>query len=203
MIRRPPRSTLFPYTTLFRSAEERHRHRIVARTNELLESADGSRNRDAVTGKNQRSLGSVEQFHRAIKLGLVMVLADALWRKFRSACNPVKFGAGLLRVFRDVDQYRAGAPAFRDDKRFANRPRNVFRAGDHHVVLGDRHGDAGDVDFLKRIGAQNLAAHLPGDARSEEHTSELQSRLHLVCRLLLEKKKRTWSPDHPQPLTRR
>src|SRR2546422_1589111 len=30
---------------------------------------------------------------------------------------------------------------------------------------------------------------LPGLARSEEHTSELQSRLHLVCRLLLEKKK--------------
>src|ERR1041385_2990713 len=28
----------------------------------------------------------------------------------------------------------------------------------------------------------------PDDARSEEHTSELQSRLHLVCRLLLEKK---------------
>src|SRR3989449_7399712 len=28
------------------------------------------------------------------------------------------------------------------------------------------------------------------DARSEEHTSELQSRLHLVCRLLLEKKKK-------------
>src|SRR2546422_1755906 len=29
------------------------------------------------------------------------------------------------------------------------------------------------------------------DRRSEEHTSELQSRLHLVCRLLLEKKKAT------------
>src|SRR2546422_9403360 len=29
-----------------------------------------------------------------------------------------------------------------------------------------------------------------GDLRSEEHTSELQSRLHLVCRLLLEKKKK-------------
>src|SRR2546422_6584706 len=29
------------------------------------------------------------------------------------------------------------------------------------------------------------------DLRSEEHTSELQSRLHLVCRLLLEKKKKT------------
>src|SRR2546429_2606905 len=37
--------------------------------------------------------------------------------------------------------------------------------------------------------------------RSEEHTSELQSRLHLVCRLLLEKKKKhlkhTYSTDTP------
>src|SRR2546429_5837307 len=33
------------------------------------------------------------------------------------------------------------------------------------------------------------AAALLAYARSEEHTSELQSRLHLVCRLLLEKKK--------------
>src|SRR5438445_3695588 len=35
------------------------------------------------------------------------------------------------------------------------------------------------------------AQHLPGVARSEEHTSELQSRQYLVCRLLLEKKKKT------------
>src|SRR5215469_17006637 len=34
----------------------------------------------------------------------------------------------------------------------------------------------------------------PGDLRSEEHTSELQSRRDLVCRLLLEKKKKT--PKH-------
>src|SRR2546429_2488634 len=32
---------------------------------------------------------------------------------------------------------------------------------------------------------------MPTRSRSEEHTSELQSRLHLVCRLLLEKKKKT------------
>src|SRR2546422_1141347 len=32
---------------------------------------------------------------------------------------------------------------------------------------------------------------VPSGVRSEEHTSELQSRLHLVCRLLLEKKKTT------------
>src|SRR2546429_5192568 len=36
------------------------------------------------------------------------------------------------------------------------------------------------------------AVALAGD-RSEEHTSELQSRLHLVCRLLLEKKKKSSS----------
>src|SRR2546422_4889047 len=34
------------------------------------------------------------------------------------------------------------------------------------------------------------------DDRSEEHTSELQSRLHLVCRLLLEKKKTTPASEH-------
>src|SRR2546422_3638613 len=35
------------------------------------------------------------------------------------------------------------------------------------------------------------------DERSEEHTSELQSRLHLVCRLLLEKKTRNRHPPRP------
>src|SRR2546422_6490422 len=37
-------------------------------------------------------------------------------------------------------------------------------------------------------------AHFP-DNRSEEHTSELQSRLHLVCRLLLEKKNSRGRPE--------
>src|SRR2546429_6730470 len=40
--------------------------------------------------------------------------------------------------------------------------------------------------------AEEAFGHLAADRiRSEEHTSELQSRLHLVCRLLLEKKKTT------------
>src|SRR2546422_10836003 len=37
----------------------------------------------------------------------------------------------------------------------------------------------------------------PGPGRSEEHTSELQSRLHLVCRLLLEKKKKIQEERYP------
>src|SRR2546429_6526478 len=42
-----------------------------------------------------------------------------------------------------------------------------------------------------------LAAPSGAVARSEEHTSELQSRLHLVCRLLLEKKKTLRSISRP------
>src|SRR3712207_9385403 len=41
---------------------------------------------------------------------------------------------------------------------------------------------------LNGTAGQSLGAFLPGSARSEEHTSELQSRQYLVCRLLLEKK---------------
>src|SRR5687768_17822319 len=51
-----------------------------------------------------------------------------------------------------------------------------------------RHLSLHDVAAETKIAGRYLAALERGD-RSEEHTSELQSRLHLVCRLLLEKKK--------------
>src|SRR2546429_4039877 len=44
--------------------------------------------------------------------------------------------------------------------------------------------------FLQELD-QELIEDGMSQTRSEEHTSELQSRLHLVCRLLLEKKKKT------------
>src|SRR5688572_31154014 len=40
------------------------------------------------------------------------------------------------------------------------------------------------------IGADEVAQHAQAEIRSEEHTSELQSQSNLVCRLLLEKKKK-------------
>src|SRR3989449_1992411 len=71
---------------------------------------------------------------------------------------------------------------------------------DHDLLaqLGRQRRDA-EVDGLsvhRHAGAPVLR---PQDgrarvARSEEHTSELQSRLHLVCRLLLEKKKNNNAP---------
>src|SRR3712207_8057295 len=99
MIRRPPRSTLFPYTTLFRS----------------------------------------------------LVLADAAVRPDREV------EAGLAQP-------------------------------DRLLHLPDRLGES---QRLVRLHAQEVK----GEARSEEHTSELQSRQYLVCRLLLEKKKYSSIPS--------
>src|SRR3989449_7943356 len=65
-----------------------------------------------------------------------------------------------------------------------------------------------DVDVVPRLLAVAVDDALdsgeePGaedrDDRSEEHTSELQSRLHLVCRLLLEKKKIPQAHPPPAP----
>src|SRR5205809_5493891 len=61
---------------------------------------------------------------------------------------------------------------------------------------------AGELAYAANISAQSASAHLAklveggflASERSEEHTSELQSRLHLVCRLLLEKKKKLQTP---------
>src|SRR2546422_2704548 len=55
--------------------------------------------------------------------------------------------------------------------------------------------DWGGSFFLPRLVGTGRALELVWSARmvrSEEHTSELQSRLHLVCRLLLEKKTHRW-----------
>src|SRR2546429_3524171 len=60
--------------------------------------------------------------------------------------------------------------------------------------------DAGDKPTSAPSTASRVSARVstndPVLKRSEEHTSELQSRLHLVCRLLLEKKKK-----HPVNVT--
>src|SRR5205814_3512614 len=55
------------------------------------------------------------------------------------------------------------------------------------------------VDVAEKNGAYVVTAEIPGvTKRSEEHTSELQSLRHLVCRLLLEKKNRA-APNQRSP----
>src|SRR5205809_6151536 len=95
------------------------------------------------------------------------------------------------------------------DAKFASLTVAVLDAGGHLVAF-KREDKSGilrfDIAFGKAWGAlgmgfgsRTLAGRAPKQpaffnalaaARSEEHTSELQSRLHLVCRLLLEKKKK-------------
>src|SRR2546422_2557477 len=74
---------------------------------------------------------------------------------------------------------------------------------DPRAVAERFHGDAvatvrRNLPVLERLARRyplglvsNFTGNLKPCLRSEEHTSELQSRLHLVCRLLLEKKKTT------------
>src|SRR3712207_9401213 len=59
-------------------------------------------------------------------------------------------------------------------------------------VIVEQHGDnevKTEAIIKIRIGEERIVRHAEGN-RSEEHTSELQSRQYLVCRLLLEKKKK-------------
>src|SRR2546422_5451741 len=68
----------------------------------------------------------------------------------------------------------------------------LFRSRAH---AGRRHHrsapGAGDLGLpARRPEGRGAVSHAIPFDRSEEHTSELQSRLHLVCRLLLEKKKK-------------
>src|SRR2546429_4126021 len=68
----------------------------------------------------------------------------------------------------------------------------LFRShtlGDHLQMQAVRQRDDGANDRCVLRAPGHVLDEAAVDFRSEEHTSELQSRLHLVCRLLLEKKK--------------
>src|SRR5438309_7958045 len=54
-------------------------------------------------------------------------------------------------------------------------------------------------DLREVLGERRSGGHVARLARSEEHTSELQSQFHLVCRLLLEKKKK--KTQHSRSIT--
>src|SRR5690606_41814908 len=82
---------------------------------------------------------------------------------------------------------------FRSEAGIGVRWRGHFQAGPGRLeqrirlmALRDYIADADGATSLVMLGDQAVLTH---PARSEEHTSELQSRENLVCRLLLEKKK--------------
>src|SRR2546426_8156879 len=70
----------------------------------------------------------------------------------------------------------------------ADRPDAAGRAGDNDIARQKRHVGGNEADQVEAI--EDELAGVRVLARSEEHTSELQSPCNLVCRLLLEKKKK-------------
>src|SRR5207253_11421183 len=99
----------------------------------------------------------------------------------------------------------AAPPALRSfpTRRSSDLPRSALNSSSFARIMlnardrGSRLSNPKMPRSLARSGVQSsiFASAGPGRAtagrRSEEHTSELQSRGHLVCRLLLEKKKKT------------
>src|SRR5262245_65123031 len=86
-------------------------------------------------------------------------------------------------LFRSLDLGRS------DDRRRGRRRsgRGAHRSDRRHLCMSG--GRDADSAAPCTAGTTRLQRTSPVAARSEEHTSELQSLRHLVCRLLLEKKK--------------
>src|SRR5690348_17469962 len=78
----------------------------------------------------------------------------------------------------------------------------LFRSGPLRIALDSAAPEEVDIPLPVRHIKRNAEGVLRdildniGDPRSEEHTSELQSPVHLVCRLLLEKKKKNTTDSH-------
>src|SRR5438309_2813012 len=81
---------------------------------------------------------------------------------------------------------------FRSLRQVGRVVRPPGRTGEHVVGLGVVPRRQALLGLELALGPQHAHEPVrgaPGGGRSEEHTSELQSQFHLVCRLLLEKKK--------------
>src|SRR5256884_4668575 len=77
----------------------------------------------------------------------------------------------------------------------------LFRSNEHTLPITPLYNDVLEVFAKSGVSETptlivNYGGPFGENYRSEEHTSELQSRLHLVCRLLLEKKKQKPPSSH-------
>src|SRR2546422_7827042 len=142
MIRRPPRSTLFPYTTLFRSSlGARIQREGPLPEPDIVRLAAG-------VARGLEFAHEQGVIHRDLKPDNILIHSDG---------SPVISDFGIARV---VSGY-------------------VASTGVNMTI--------GTPQYLSPEQAQGRLVDPRADFyRSEEHTSELQSRLHLVCRLLLE-----------------
>src|SRR5215204_5542447 len=177
MIRRPPRSTLFPYTTLFRSPPESRahaaQHLVPPVAPELL------RRSEEHTSELQSHSDLVcrlllekkkhEQPAQHVDRPLVVAdLPDRIVLRLALRLRPqARFAPPYFFFFNDTATTEIYTLSLHDAL--------PIRGHHHRQAAARRHPPA----HRRREGH-----------RSEEHTSELQSHSDLVCRLLLEKKKK-------------
>ena len=119
---------------------------------------------DAVAGEDDGALGVADELGGLREACVIDAQHGVGAIGARLGGGKVEDGRGLLRVLGDVDEHRAGAAGLGDLEGVADCGRNVFGAADEEVVLGHGQRDAGDVDFLKRVGAENFAGDVAGDA---------------------------------------
>src|SRR5690348_6670586 len=125
-------------------------------------------------------------------LGCQLLVALARVGALRQEAAPVSPGASVPAALSPVELVRRWSEPHIRDTRPVRRIVHGASAGSgvvgHLVVLEARAGqETMRGEELVLVALLRLLALLP---RSEEHTSELQSPVHLVCRLLLEKKKK-------------
>src|SRR2546426_6016183 len=169
MIRRPPRSTLFPYTTLFRSPSSRY----FGHTRGTKAARSGQ--------ERHHNFPTVETY------SLLYPLARRFGKEggeSQPPCPDIRRG-GWARVRVHFRVLRLSVPV-------GKMPEVRVPAALDRVLELERNGrhlrpqDDGNYNHI----LDHEVVHLDEERRSEEHTSELQSPCNLVCRLLLEKKKK-------------
>src|SRR2546422_7160968 len=178
MIRRPPRSTLFPYTTLFRSIEGDAVERAVP-----IRQREGSR----AGGRHVRiSLCREPGPHPPERAPVKAQVMDApeMLRETRHLRRAVAAQVECPLPAGDFGEPEPVGSRTVDPRWQPAGRRLQLRQAPRLPLKADPPGDA-----LTHDGNGMQEVRCAGQLRSEEHTSELQSRLHLVCRLLLEKKK--------------
>src|SRR2546422_9725610 len=162
MIRRPPRSTLFPYTTLFRSPDLLCYEALLEKEKADFQWPSFDERTAAclcyTSGTTGNPKGALYSHRSTMIHAYGAALPDALNLSARDVVLPV------------VPMFHVNAWSL---------PYSCAMVGAKMVFPGP-HLDGKSLHNLFET---------EGVTRSEEHTSELQSRLHLVCRLLLEKKK--------------
>src|SRR5215469_15389114 len=177
MIRRPPRSTLFPYTTLFRSVpiQDRFDRRFVGigrRLNILDYPFQNGHRSEEHTSELQSRRDLVCRLLLEKKKGRhqgAQTRGRFLWIKTGQSVFDFGFGPRLLLFF------------FND-----TATTEIYTLSLHDALPISKTVVDAVLAAASRASASESPTWWATSWRSEEHTSELQSRRDLVCRLLLE-----------------